>query len=402
LRWITGVSHGDGLRSPHQGGCSRLAEATQETTMMATDEVSLPLNLHEYEAAARALLPPMVWDYVAGGSGDEVTLRGNRAAFDRWRLLPRVLRGLREVSTATTVIGQDISLPVLIAPSGRHRLCHDAGERATARAARAAGTIYIVSTAATLAIEEVAAEAGPWWFQLYVYRDRGLTRELVTRAAAAGASALVVTVDVPMRGRREAEERSRFAMPPGVATAHLVAPEGTLVPAGTKSTAVAAEVNAVFDPTLNWDDLDWLASLSPLPVLLKGILHPADAARAVEYGTRAILVSNHGGRQLDSAVAALDALPAVVEAVADRGEVFVDGGVRRGTDILKALALGARAVLIGRPIHWGLAIDGETGVRHVLELLRAELALDLMLCGLGSPGEVDRSLIVPATEARSR
>jgi 4-hydroxymandelate oxidase len=344
----------------------------------------------------------MVWDYVAGGSGDEVTLRGNRAAFDRWRLLPRVLRGLREVSTATTVIGQDISLPVLIAPSGRHRLCHDAGERATARAARAAGTIYVVSTAATLAIEEVAAEAGPWWFQLYVYRDRGLTRELVTRAAAAGASALVVTVDVPMRGRREAEERSRFAMPPGVATAHLVAPEGTLVPAGTKSTAVAAEVNAVFDPTLNWDDLDWLASLSPLPVLLKGILHPADAARAVEYGTRAILVSNHGGRQLDSAVAALDALPAVVEAVADRGEVFVDGGVRRGTDILKALALGARAVLIGRPIHWGLAIDGETGVRHVLELLRAELALDLMLCGLGSPGEVDRSLIVPATEALSR
>ena len=371
--------------------------------MTATDEAAaLPLNLHEYEAAARTLLPPMVWDYVAGGSGDEVTLRGNRAAFDRWRLLPRVLRGLREVSTATTVIGQDISLPVLIAPSGRHRLCHDAGERATARAARAAGTIYIVSTAATIAIEEVAAEAGPWWFQLYVYRDRGLTRELVTRAAAAGASALVVTVDVPMRGRREAEERSRFAMPPGVATAHLAAPGGTLVPSGTKTTAVAAEVNAVFDPTLTWNDLDWLASLSSLPVLLKGVLHPADAARAVEYGTRAILVSNHGGRQLDSAVAALDALPAVVDAVAGRAEVLVDGGVRRGTDILKALALGARAVLIGRPIHWGLASDGEAGVQHVLELLRAELALDLMLCGLASPEAVDRTLLVPAGEVLTR
>jgi 4-hydroxymandelate oxidase len=365
--------------------------------MTATGETAAqPLNLHEYEAAARAVLSPMVWDYVAGGSGDEVTLRSNRAAFDRWRLLPRMLRGLREVSTATTVLGQDISLPVLIAPSGRHRLCHDKGERATARAAKAAGTIYTMSTAATLAIEEVAPEAGPWWFQLYVYRDRGLTRELVLRAAAAGASALVVTVDVPMRGRREAEQRTRFAMPPGVATALLAAPEGTLGSAGTTGTAVAAEVNAVFDPTLNWNDLEWLASLSPLPVLLKGVLDPHDAVHAVEYGTRAILVSNHGGRQLDSAVAALDALPAVVDAVAGRAEVFVDGGVRRGTDILKALALGARAVLIGRPIHWGLAVGGEEGVRHVLELLRAELALDLMLCGLASPAEVDASLIVPA------
>jgi 4-hydroxymandelate oxidase len=368
--------------------------------MTATNEVvALPLNLYEYETAARAVLPPMAWHYVAGGSGDEVTLRGNRAAFDRWRLLPRMLRGLSEVSTATSVLGQAIALPVLIAPSGRHRLCHDEGERATARAARAAGTIYTMSTAATLAIEEVAAEAGPWWFQLYVYRDRGLTRELVRRAAAAGASALVVTVDVPMRGRREAEERIHFAMPPGVATALLAAPEETLFAAGTSGTAVAAEVNAVFDPTLTWDDLDWLASLSPLPILLKGILHPNDAALAVEYGARAILVSNHGGRQLDSAVAALDALPAVVEAVAGRVEVLVDGGVRRGTDVLKALALGARAVLIGRPIHWGLAVGGEDGVRHVLELLRAELALDLMLCGLASPDAVDRSLLAPAEAA---
>ena len=341
------------------------------------------------------VLPPMAWHYVSGGSGDEVTLRANRAAFDRWRLLPRVMRGLREASTATTVLGQGIALPVLIAPSGRHRLCHDEGERATARAARAAGTIYTMSTAATLAIEEIAPEVGPWWFQLYVYRDRGLTRDLVARAAAAGASAVVVTVDVPQRGRREAEERIHFAMPPGVATALLAAPEGIRISAGTKGTAVAAEVNAVFDPTLTWNDLDWLASLSPLPILLKGILHPDDAALAVDYGARAILVSNHGGRQLDSAVAALDALPAVVEAVAGRVEVLVDGGVRRGTDVLKALALGARAVLIGRPIHWGLAVGGEAGVRHVLELLRAELALDLMLCGLASPDAVDHSLLVP-------
>ena len=185
-------------------------------------------------------------------------------------------------------------------------------------------------------------------------------------------------------------------MPSGVATALLAAPEGTVVPGGANGNPVAAEINAVFDPAVHWNDLEWLASLSPLPVLLKGILHPADAARALDYGVRAILVSNHGGRQLDGAVATLDALPAVVDSVAGRAEVLVDGGVRRGTDVVKALALGARAVLIGRPIHWGLAIDGEAGVRHVLELLRAELALDLMLCGVASPAEVDRSLLVLA------
>jgi 4-hydroxymandelate oxidase len=211
---------------------------------------------------------------------------------------------------------------------------------------------------------------------------------------AAGASALVVTVDMPRLGRREADERNRFALPAGVTMANIQMPASRHheeADAGSGWVAAAP----VVEPALTWDDLEWLASLSPLPVLLKGILHPADAVRAIEYGIRAILVSNHGGRQLDSAVAALDALPAVVEAVAGRVEVLVDGGVRRGTDVLKALALGARAVLIGRPIHWGLAVGGEAGVRHVLELLRAELALDLMLCGVASPAEVNRSLIVP-------
>jgi 4-hydroxymandelate oxidase len=363
--------------------------------MTTTNETAaLPLNLHEYEASARDVLSPMAFGFVAGGSGDEVTLHGNRAAFDRWRLLPRVLRGLREVSTVTSVLGQDITLPVLIAPSSLHRLCHDEGERATARAAKAAGTIYTLSTPASITIEEVAPEAGPWWFQLYVYRDRELTRDLVIRAAAAGASALVVTVDMPRLGRREADERNRFALPAGVTMANiqmLASRHHEEADAGSGWVAAAP----VVEPALTWDDLEWLASLSPLPVLLKGVLHPADAVRAIEYGIRAILVSNHGGRQLDNAVAALDALPAVVEAVAGRVEVLVDGGVRRGTDVLKALALGARAVLIGRPIHWGLAVGGEAGVRHVLDLLRAELALDLMLCGVASPAEVNRSLIVP-------
>jgi 4-hydroxymandelate oxidase len=293
------------------------------------------------------------------------------------------------------VLGQRVELPVLIAPTGRQRLCHDAGERATARAAKAAGTIYTMSTATTLPIEDVAAEAGPWWFQLYVYRDREITRDLVARAAAAGASAIVLTVDVPQRGRREAEARHLFAMPSGVATVHLAASEAATVAATAAYSELARVVNTVYDPALSWSDLGWLASLSALPILLKGVLHPDDAVRAVESGTRAIVVSNHGGRQLDGAVSTLDALPAVVDAVAGRAEVLLDGGVRRGTDVLKALALGAQAVMIGRPILWGLAVGGETGVHDVLELLRAELSLDLMLSGLASPAAVDRSLLVP-------
>src|SRR5215207_3177794 len=364
--------------------------------MTTSDAAPLPpLNLHEYETAARALLAPMAFEFVAGGSGDEVTLRGNRAAFDRWRLLPRVLRGVREVSTGTSVLGQDIALPVLIAPSSLHRLCHDEGERATARAAKAAGTIYTLSTPASMAIEEVAPEAGPWWFQLYVYRDRGLTRELVARAASAGASALVVTVDMPTLGRREADERNRFTLPPGVTMPHIQLPAPRLPTEEGPSAEWTTAAPAV-EPALTWDDLDWLASLSSLPVIPKGILHPEDAARAFDHGAKAVIVSNHGGRQLDSAVASLDALPAVVEAVAGRGEILLDGGIRRGTDVLKALALGAQAVLIGRPVYWGLALGGESGVRHILELLRAELALDLMLCGLSSPAEVTRELLVPA------
>ena len=361
------------------------------------EPTDLPLNLLEYEAAARAILSPMTFDYVAGGAEDGITLRGNREAFDRWRLLPRVLGGTPPPSLATTVLGQEIGLPVMIAPTGFHRLCHVDGERATARAARAAGTIYTMSTASSLAIEEVAPEAGPWWFQLYVYRDRGITRDLVARAEAAGASALVVTVDVPALGRREADDRNRFALPPGMTMANVRQPALDRLPLDPTGSGLAAFVaGSAWEPTLSWDDLDWLASLTRLPLIPKGILHPADARRAFDHGARAIIVSNHGGRQLDSAVAALDALPAVVAAVDGRGEVLLDGGVRRGTDVLKALALGARAVALGRPIHWGLAVGGEAGVGHILDLLRAELMRDLLLCGVGSVAEIGRGLVVPA------
>lgn len=364
---------------------------------MPDPAVTHPLNLHEYETAARLLLAPMIFDFVAGGAGDEVTVRGNRAAFDRWRLLPRVLRGVRHVSTATSVLGQPVALPVLVAPSSLHRLCHADGERATSRAARTAGVIYAMSTASSIALEEVAREAGPWWFQLYVFKDRDLTRELVARAAAAGASALVVSVDTPVLGRREADERNQFALPPGITMANLQRPTGPAI-GETAFGAQWVRAAPIVEPALTWEDLDWLAALSPLPVVPKGILHPHDALLAVEHGARAVIVSNHGGRQLDRAVAALDALPAVVASVAGRAEVLLDGGVRRGTDILTALALGARAVLIGRPVHWGLAVDGEAGVQCVLALLQAELARDLLLCGLSSPDAVDRSLLVRAEQ----
>ncbi|MFT4039986.1 MAG: alpha-hydroxy acid oxidase [Thermomicrobiales bacterium] len=365
---------------------------------MSTTE--LPINLHDYEQAARELLAPMVHGYITGGSDDEVTLRANREAFAQWRFLPRMLSGLPAASTATTVLGQEVSMPILISPSGMHRVAHDEGELATARAAKAAGTIYTMSTAATIAMEEVSQEAGAWWFQLYILTDRGLTKALVERAKANGATALVVTVDVPVLGRREADERNRFELPPGLTVANLRSPDHAHMPAGATGSGLATFVGAAWDPQITWDDLDWLADISGLPVIPKGILHPQDAVLAFEHGAAAVLVSNHGGRQLDGAVASLDALPAVVDAAGDRGEIYIDGGFRRGTDVLKALALGARAALIARPVYWGLSVAGSTGVRHVLDLLKAELALDLLLCGLGSPAEVTRDLLVPAGPLR--
>jgi len=356
--------------------------------------VTGPLNLHEYEGAARAVLPAMSYDYVAGGSGDEVSLAGNRAAFDRWRLLPRMMRGIAAVDLATTVLGQEVSMPVLLAPLGFHRLMHDEGELATARAAHGAGTIYTLSTAATYAMEEVAPVAGPWWFQLYIYHDREITRDLVQRAEACGARALVVTVDTPLLGRREADERNRFTLPEGVGLANLARTVYRRVPAGDGGSGLTSYVGS-WEQALRWEDLNWLASITRLPIVPKGVLAPDDARAALAHGARAIIVSNHGGRQLDGAVAPLDALPAIVAAVDRRVEVLLDGGIRRGTDVLKALALGARAVLLGRPFLWGLAVDGEAGVARVLELLRAEIALDLALCGRATVAAVDRALVVP-------
>jgi 4-hydroxymandelate oxidase len=353
-----------------------------------------PLNLHEYEIAARELLSPMIFDFIASGSCDEITLRANRSAFDRWRLIPRVMRGVASADTRTSVLGQSIDAPVIVAPTSLHRLATPEGERATARAAKSAGTIYTMSTAASLPLEEIATEAGLWWFQCYVFIDRGLTAELIQRAVDAGASAIVMTADLSRFGRREADERNQFALPDGVSMPNMRAAGARPELVDRNPSNLLPSIGGAFDPGLTWDDLEWLVQLAGVPVLVKGVLHPDDAVLAFEHGAQGVVVSNHGGRQLDGSIATLDALPAIADACAGRGEILLDGGVRRGTDVLRALALGARAVMIGRPVLWGLAVAGEAGARHVLDHLRAEIESDLMLCGLRSPGEVNRDLVV--------
>ena len=332
-----------------------------------------PLNVWDYERLAEAKLDANAHAYFAGGAGDEVTLRDNLGAFERRKLRPRVLVDVRSVSTATTVLGTEVSLPILIAPLALQRMAHEDGELATARAAAAAGTIMCLSSAATSSPAEVAAAApdAPRWFQVYVWQSRSITEAAIDEAVANGYSALVLTVDVPYIGRRERDLRVDFKVPE-----HLT---------------VQGELFANnFDAGLSWRDLEWLAGYG-LPVVVKGLLTAEDAKLACEHGAAAVVVSNHGGRQLDGVSASLDALEEVVDAVDGRAEVLLDGGVRRGTDALKALALGARAVLIGRAMLWGLAAAGEDGVSHVLHLLRSEVELGLGLLGCASPADVSRA-----------
>jgi len=351
-----------------------------------------PVNVDEFEALAREKLPHMVYDYYAGGAGDEWTLRENRAAFDRWVFLPRTLVDVSAVDLSTTVLGQPMATPIMVAPTAFQKLAHPDGELAMGRGCLAAGVTLVVSTIATTSLEEVAATGVPRWFQLYVQKDRPLTEEVVRRAEAAGYTALVVTVDAPFLGRRERDERNQFTMPAEIRMANL---RDLPVPTAEEGSSLQLQFQLI-DPSLSWDDIAWLESLTSLPVLVKGIMTPEDATHALNAGCAGVVVSNHGGRQLDGAAATLDALPAVVDAVGDRGEVLVDGGVRRGQHVLKALALGARAVLVGRPVVWGLAADGEEGVRAVLQLLENELSLAMALAGMPTVDAVGRELVTRA------
>jgi len=356
-----------------------------------------PVNVFDLEAIARERLARDAYDYYVGGALDEVTLRENRAGYDRLALAYRVLVDVSRREAATTVLGQPVSMPILVAPTAFHRLAHPEGELATARAAGAAGTVMVLSGLSTTRVEEVvAASGGPVWFQLYVYRDRAATERLVRRAEAAGCRALVLTVDAPLIGRRERDVRNRFHLPPGLTVANMQAEGYGELPAPTADSGLAAYVSGLLDPSLSWPDVAWLRSITRLPVLVKGIVSADDALRAADAGAAGIVVSNHGGRQLDTAPATIEVLPEIADALAARGhrlEVLVDGGVRRGTDVLKALALGARAVLVGRPILWGLAADGEAGVAWVLRHLREELDLAMALAGTPTVADVTRDLV---------
>ncbi|HTM54770.1 MAG TPA: alpha-hydroxy acid oxidase [Pirellulales bacterium] len=357
--------------------------------------MTLPINLDEFEHLAREQLPAMVFDYFWGGAGDEVTLGENRAGWQQLRLRPRVLVDVSNRDLSTTVLGQKIAMPVLTAPCAFNALAHPDGELAVARATSAAGLIQVVSTAGTYALEEVAAAApnGLRWFQLYCYRDRSVTAWLVERAVAAGYRALCLTVDAPLVGRRERDTRNRFQLPEGMSWKNLERVGLDHMEHTPEGSALVNYISQIWDSSLDWSSIEWLRKLSPLPLVIKGILTGEDARLAADHGASAIVVSNHGGRQLDGVMATSEALAEVVDAVGARVEVLVDGGVRRGGDILKALALGARAVLIGRPYLWALAAAGQEGVEHLFALLRDELDLDMALAGRPTIASIDRTLI---------
>jgi isopentenyl diphosphate isomerase/L-lactate dehydrogenase-like FMN-dependent dehydrogenase len=335
------------------------------------------LNIAEYAEAARAKVAPETWCYFEGGAGDETTLRANLAAWERWQLRPRMLVDVGGVTSATKLLGTEVASPLGIAPFAMQRLLDPEGEVATARAAAAAGTLFTVSTLTTRTHADIAAASdGPRWLQLYVLADRQRTLDHIAEAREAGYSAVVLTVDAPFIGRRERDLRLGFQNPPP----DLDLPYANLF-----------EIS----PSLTWRDLEWIRSELPLPLVVKGILTREDATLAVEHGVDAVWVSNHGGRQLDSVPAGLEALPEVAEAVAGRCEVYVDGGIRRGIDVLKALALGADAAFAGRAFACALAVDGEAGVAHALALLQEEIRLALGLLGCTSPQQVTRAHVQP-------
>jgi isopentenyl diphosphate isomerase/L-lactate dehydrogenase-like FMN-dependent dehydrogenase len=346
-----------------------------------------PINVADFERAAAEKLDAGVAGYFFGGAGDELTLAENVSAWTRWRLRPRVLAGLREWRTGTELLGGELAMPVLVAPVAYQGLVDPEGEAAMARAAADVGTVMCLSTLATQRPREVADAApdGRRWFQLYCFQDEAVTRALMEEAVECGYEAVVVTVDAPRGGNRERDLRTGFRIPEALGV------PGVEAALGSARAVTIEETFALMEPALTWSYLEEMASDFSVPVLVKGVLTAEDAALAVEHGAAGVVVSNHGGRQLDRCLATADALPEVVDTVEGRVPVLVDGGIRRGVDAAIALALGADAVLVGRPALWGLAAAGEAGARRVLELLREELELTLVLCGCASPAELTRA-----------
>lgn len=365
----------------------------QSTPPMSTSPLNPAdlLDLTDFERAAQSVMSPIAWAYVSGAAADELTARWNHEAYEKIRLMPRALVDVSKLDTSVTLLGRKLAFPILLAPTAYQKLSHPDGELATAKGAADAGATMVLSTMSTVSLEDVAAAAKtPLWFQLYVQPDREFTRELVTRAEKAGYEALVVTVDTPALGPRYRELRAKFNLPPGMERANL---RGRNTATGGQRATEASIFSATLDPTLTWKDIDWLRSITKLPVILKGIQNPLDAERAAGSGVAAVIVSNHGARNLDTGPATIDALPGVVAKIGGKLPVLVDGGIRRGTDIFKALAFGATAVLIGRPYVYGLAVDGAHGVTRTINILRRELESAMASCGKTSLAAIDSSVI---------
>lgn len=358
----------------------------------STSQIDLPVaDVMQFEPLARKQLSAMAYDYIRSGGADEITMRENRLGFERLALSPRVLVDVSEIDLRVSLFGAELQCPMLLAPIAYHRVFHPEGELATARGANAAGAGFVVSSFTTTAIDEIVRETQqPIWFQLYVQRDRGFTRDMVERAVAQGSKAVCVTVDTPVLGCRYGQ--LQFALPAGIECVHLRGLGEKLMVTGHQ-TRGSRIYDLLFDPKFSWRDLEWLRSFTRVPILLKGVLNPEDAARALDSGVDGIIVSNHGGRNLDALPAAIEALPRVVEAVRGRVPVLMDSGIRRGTDILMALALGARAVLIGRPYAYGLAAGGAGGVERVIRILREELERAMALTGRRTIAEIDSSVL---------
>ncbi len=352
------------------------------------------LNLFDLEQLAKKTLPKMAFDYFSSGAWDEITLRNNRDAFNELSIFYRVLVDVSRRNLKTTLFGESLSMPILLAPTAFHKLAHPDGEIATVRAAGAAGTIMGLSSLSTTTVEEVlAAATGPVWFQLYINKDRSFTRELVARVKAAGCRALMLTVDTPEWGRRERDVRNGFHLPEGLSAINLIPSNECGEIIGQRGAGMGQAFTWMLDASVTWKDVDWLRSLTDLPIILKGICRADDAEKAIEHNVNAIVVSNHGARQMDTAPATIEALPAVAAAVKGRLPILLDGGIRRGLDVFKALALGASAVQIGRPVLWGLAANGQQGVETVLNFLRQELDLTMALAGCPDLKNITRDLI---------
>src|SRR5262245_5459904 len=347
------------------------------------------VSLSDFESLARERVPRMAYEYISGGAADELTLRWNRESFDRIRLRPRILVDVSNLDTRVTLFGQEMPFPILLAPTAYHRLLHPEGELATVRGAGAAGATLVASMLATTTIDEMAKSATrPLWFQTYILKDRGFTRDLVQRAEGAGCKALCVTVDSPVVGVRNRDQRARFALPAEMERANL---KGLMRPGGNLRPQEGDIYTPILDASLVWKEIDWLRSFARAPVLLKGILNPEDADRAVKSGASGIIVSNHGARNLDTVPATIDALPEVVDKVAGRIPILMDSGVRRGTDVLKALAMGATATLIGRPYLYGLGVAGSEGGRSGVNIFPTEFKIAMALAGRASLRDIERT-----------